>query len=332
MAERAARRAVLVVDRKPVRGLLDPHALESALRPGTHRAQRRTGVDAPRIAPIIAERDAQLLVMASYLPATYALVTKTVAIFPGNATVGKPTHQALIVLYDAEDGSVLAVMDGTHITAARTAAASALATRLLARDDATILAVLGTGVPARAHAIALAKVRDFAEIRIAGRDERRTQSLAAALDRELATPVLACHGFERAVTEAHVVCLATHAAGPLVCRGWLTEGAHVTSVGLNPAGSEIGADIVHDALVTVESRASALADPPAGARELRDSSREPADVVELGELLAGSRVGRRDAKQLTLYKAVGVAVEDAAAAVLVYAAARRCGAGQTVAL
>lgn len=116
----------------------------------------------------------------------------------------------------------------------------------------------------------------------------------------------------------------------LLRRGWLADGSHANSVGLNHAGSEIGADIVNDAVVIVESRASALVDPPAGARELADT--KPADVVELGELLAATRLGRRDPYQLTLYKAVGVAVEDAAAAALVYAAARERGAGQTVAL
>ncbi len=325
-------RPLLILDREMVRELLDPQALESAVAGALIELSAGRASIPPRVAPVIAERDAQLLVMAGYLPATHALATKTVSIFPRNASVGKPTHQALIVLYDAEDGSALVVMDGTHITAARTAAASALATRLLARDDATILAVLGTGVQARAHATALAEVREFAEIRIAGRDAARTRSLAAALDQEITTPVRACHGFERAVSGAHVVCLATHAAEPLLHRDWLAEGSHVTSVGLNPAGSEIGPDLVRDALVTVESRASALAEPPAGARELRDQRIDPAEVVELGELLAGCRVGRRDANHLTVYKAVGVAVEDAAAAALIYAAARGRGVGTSVTL
>lgn len=129
-------RPLLIVERETVRELLDPQELESAVAGALIELSAERASIPPRVAPVIAERDPQLWVMAGYLPATHALATKTVGIFPRNASLGKPTHQALIVLYDAEDGSALAAMDGTHITAARTAAASALATRLLARPAA----------------------------------------------------------------------------------------------------------------------------------------------------------------------------------------------------
>lgn len=154
-----AEQPLLVLDRDTVAELLDPQALEAAVAASLIELSAGTASMPKHIAPIIAERDAQLLVMAGYLPATHALASKTVAIFPGNAALGKPTHQALIILYDAEDGSALALMDGTHITATRTAAASALATRLLAREDATILSMLGTGVQARDRARSGARLR-----------------------------------------------------------------------------------------------------------------------------------------------------------------------------
>ena len=216
-------------------------------------------------------------------------------------------------------------MDGTYITATRTAAGSALATRLLARDDARVLAILGAGVQARTHADALRRVRRFDEIRVASRDVARAQQLADELGAEVAGT------WEDAVRGADVVAATTHAAEPIVLREWLSPGVHVNSVGANPAGSgEIDAAIVRDALVAVEYRESTLAPPPAGASEFRDGP--PADAVELGELVSGARQGRTSPEQITLYKSVGVAVQDAAAAALVLAAAKERSVGREIEL
>jgi ornithine cyclodeaminase len=137
--------------------------------------------------------------------------------------------------------------------------------------------------------------------------------------------------FEEAVRGADVVAATTHAEEPVVLRDWLSPGVHVNSVGANPAGrGEIDPAIVRDALVAVESRSSTLAPPPAGAPEFRDGA--PDDVVELGELVTGTRRGRTSEDQITLYKSVGVAVQDAAAASLVLAAARERSMGQEIQL
>ena len=275
--------------------------------------------------------------MPGYTPSAGALAAKLVSLFPGNAGTSLPTHQAVVLVFDPATGQPLALLDGTTITEARTAAGSALATDLLARPDASVLAILGTGAQARAHAEAVVRVRPFREVRIAGRRPERAEELARDLRGELSVDVVAAPDVAAACAGADVVCAATHADEPVVRRELLAPGTHVTSVGYNTAGREVDAATVADALVVVESRAATLAPPPAGARDLLMAIEEGAigpDHVhaELGELVAGTRPGRTSPEQLTLYKSVGVAVQDAAAAGLVLRAARERGVGGKVEL
>jgi alanine dehydrogenase len=310
---------VIVLSRSEVEELLDLDALIDALAAAHAELSEGKASMPPRIAAF-ARQDGLLGAMPSYLPST-GLACKLVTLFPHNRD--RHTHQALIGVFDPDNGSPVALMDGTYITATRTAAGSALATRLLAREDAGVLAILGSGVQARTHADALGRVRRFDEVRVASRDNSR----AAALADELGA--IAVDSFEEAVRGADVVAATTHAAEPIVLREWLSPGVHVNSVGANPAGSgEVDSAVVRDALVAVESRVSTLAPPPAGASEFRDGA--PEDVVELGELVNGTRPGRTSEDQITLYKSVGVAVQDAAAASLVLAAARERSIGREI--
>jgi ornithine cyclodeaminase len=275
----------------------------------------------PRIAAF-AEQDGLLGVMPAYLPSA-GLACKLVTLFPRNRD--RHTHQALICLFDEENGTPIALMDGTYITATRTAAGSALATRLLAREEAHVLAILGAGVQARTHAKALGRVREFTEIRVASRDRANAEQLAEEIGGH------AVDSWEEALRGADVVAATTHSAEPIVLREWLTPGVHVNSVGANPSGSgEVDAATIAEALVAVESRESTLAPPPAGAPEFMAG--DHGDVVELGELVSGARPGRTSPEQITLYKSVGVAVQDAAAAALVLAAARKRSVGREIEL
>jgi ornithine cyclodeaminase len=272
----------------------------------------------PRIAAMAA--DGLLGAMPAYLPSA-GLGCKLVTLFPHNTD--RPTHQAAIVLFDPDNGSPIALMDGTYITATRTAAAAALAARLLARADAKILAIIGTGVQARTHLRAFAPVRDWAEIRIAGRDPDKAEALAAEFG-------VRATSFEDAVRGADVVAAATHSAEPVVRAEWVAPGMHVSSVGYNAPGSELDPDLVRAATIVVESRDSSFAPPPGGAPEL--AGVDPASVAELGELVSGSRRGRATPVEITLYKSVGVAVQDLAAAALVLAAARERAVGLEIEL
>ncbi len=324
---------MLLLSRRDVEGLLDLDLLRAEIATALAELSSGRASVPTRIAAIVSEKDALLAVMPAYLPKSRALTTKLVSLFPRNTD--RPTHQAVIVVFDPANGTPIAFMDGEAITAARTAAASALSTDLLARREAAVLAVLGTGVQARAHLRAVPRVRRFEEILVAGRDRAKAEALAKDLAPDL--PVRAVGSFADAVSAADVVCATTHSPDPVVRRAWLGDGTHVCSVGYNTAGREIDEDTIADARVVVESRAAALAPPPGGANDLlwpiRDGRITAEHIhAELGEIVAGSRPGRTDPAQITVYKSVGVAVEDAAAAALVLRLARERRAGREIEL
>lgn len=336
---------MLILSAADVEAALDLDALVDAVAAAmVDLSAARVSMPA-RIAASVPERDAALIAMPAYLPAAKALTTKLVSLFPQNRD--EPTHQALICCFDPETGAPTAVLDGRVITEARTAAASTLAARLLARADATTVAVIGTGAQARAHARALARDPRVTRVVIAGRRPDAAAALAwelgELLPRELppghaAPSVTASDSIEDAVRDADIVTAATHAESPVVRREWLRPGTHVSSVGFNTAGDgEVDIETVRDAVVIVESRAVALAPPPAGGIEINRAIAAgliTADHIraELGELVAGTATGRTDDAQITLYKSAGVAVQDAAAAALVLRAAAERGLGTNVEL
>ena len=323
---------MLVLTRADVERLLDPDDLRQAVARAMADLSAGRASMPPRIAASVPERDGLLAAMPAYLPSSGALTTKLVSLFPRNTD--RPTHQAVIVAFDPETGTPVALMDGEAITAARTAAASALATDLLARPDPYRLVVIGTGVQARAHLRAVSRVRRFGSICVVGRDLAKAKALAMEIGggfRERGAYVQ----IEQAVREADVICACTHSPEPVVRREWLRPGTHVNSVGYNTAGREVDGPTFRDALVVVESRAAALAKPPAGSNDIAMAIAEGAMTpdhvhAELGELVSGARPGRADEAQITLYKSVGVAVQDAAAAALVLEAARREHVGREV--
>jgi alanine dehydrogenase len=301
---------VLVLSQEDVRRLLDVDELIDALADAFVDVSAGRASVPPRVAAFVPEKGL-LAAMPGY--AAGVLETKLVSIFPDH----EPSHQALIAVFDPETGTPLALMDGTYITATRTAAASALSTRLLAREDARVLSILGTGVQARSHLDAVTRVRDFEEVRVAGRSREQAEALGVAV----------VGSFDAAVREADVVCACTDASAPVLRRAWLASGTHVTSVGASRDGPELDEGTVRADVLAVESRV-AFEPYPSGAHELQGL--DPAAAVELGELVAGTRPGRTSREQITVYKSMGHAAEDAAAARLVYERALREGAGTEV--
>ena len=296
---------MLVLTRTEVEELLDLTALIDALAAAHAELSAGQASLVPRVGAFAGQAGV-LGAMPAFVPSS-GLGCKLVTLFPENRD--RPTHQALVALFEPETGTPVALMDGTYITAMRTAAAAALATRLLARPDASVLAILGTGVQSRSAQEMFPRARDFAEIRVAGRGE-----------------------FEEAVRGADVVHATTSSPEPVVRFEWLGPGTHVSSVGSTlGGGSELDPALVERAdVVVVEQRDSAFAPLPGGAPELEPRGRS--GVVELGEIIAGSAQGRSAPDQITLYKSVGVAVQDLAAAALVLTAARERGVGQEIEL
>jgi alanine dehydrogenase len=252
------------------------------------------------------------------------LEAKLVSVFPQNDALGLPSHQGLIAMFDAGTGRPLVVMDGTAITAMRTGASAAVAARWLARPDATRLAILGAGVQGRSHLAAFPRVRAFSEIRIASRNADHASALAT-----LHPSARAVATFQEAVRGADVVCCCTDAREPILKYQWLAPGAHVSAVG-GTFGPELDPQTIGAGTIFVEMRDAVRQPPPAGAHELQGMN--PETVTEIGEVIAGTRPGRIAPDQLTVYKSTGHAVEDAAAAQIVYQRALEEGAGQRVAL
>ena len=308
---------LLYLSRADVERLLDVDAMLDAL--GKALVIFSSGITSvpPRAGARVGERGL-LGTMPGYVPGV-ALEVKLVSVFPGNHHHGLPSHQGLIMVFDENTGAPLALMDGTYITAIRTGGTAAVAARLLARDDASVLAILGAGVQGGSHLETFPRIRDFQEIRIASRDLGKAEALAARHPRAKAVD-----SFEAAVRGADVVACCTDAREPILRRGWLKEGAHVSSVG-GTWGPELDAATIAAGRVFVEWRGAATNPPPAGAVELQGLDAN--NLTEVGEVLAGTKPGRLSRDEITVYKSTGHAVEDAAAARLVYDRAQAEGAG-----
>ncbi|WP_026412339.1 ornithine cyclodeaminase family protein [Actinomadura oligospora] len=321
---------MIVLSRADVEELLDIGALVDALAPAmADLSAGRAEVPARTAAPV-PEADALLLDMPGYAPSANMLISKLVSVFPGNAGRGLPVRQAVVVAFDPRTGEPAAFMDGTYLTAARTGACAALSARLLARADASVAAVLGTGPQARAHVEALPFARPLREIRVAGRDVDRSRAFAEEMSGG-GVPVRAVASHKEACDGADIVCGATYAVEPVIRREWIAPGTHVTSVGYNPRGREVDDATVAGSALFVESRRAALEAVPPNL-DLADPLEKgliKADHVraELGEVIEGTRPGRMSPDEITLYKSVGVIPQDIAAVSLILAAARARGHG-----
>lgn len=249
-------------------------------------------------------------------PGVFSL--KAVCVMPGNPARGLDPHQGLVTLFDGETGVARAILDGSAVTTIRTAAVSAVATETLSRPEARVLAILGAGVQARSHIEALAAVRDFEEVRVYAPTPEHVHELLGALDGRVAGPKLAAAASgEQAVRGADVVVTVTSSREPVLHHDWLSPGTHVNAVGASqPSARELDQQTVAAAALFVDSRESLRNE----AGEYRLAVEEglidgEAHVrAELGEVLAGMRSGRRTSEELTVFRSLGVGIEDLAAA------------------
>ena len=257
--------------------------------------------------------------------ATPAYALKEIVVTPDNPTRGLDAHQGAVLLHDGRTGELVAIMNASPVTEIRTAAVSAVATRVLARPGAGRVAILGAGVQARAHVHAMRAVLDDPEIRIWARRLEAAEELAGQVGAAVAPSV------DAALFGADVVCTTTSASEPVVERRWLARGSHVNAVGAFGPNRELDTETMVGASLFVDRRESALneggdyglaaADGSIGADHIR---------AELGEVLAGMHPGREHEDELTVFKSYGIGVEDLAAAELVVRRARERGVGVEV--
>jgi ornithine cyclodeaminase/alanine dehydrogenase-like protein (mu-crystallin family) len=255
--------------------------------------------------------------------AAYSL--KAICIAPTNSALGLDPHQGFVALFDGVTGAPRALLNAGAVTSIRTAAVSGVATKLLARSGSRTLAILGAGIQARAHLEAMRAVLPFEEVRV----WNRTAGRAAELD-----GVQEVDSVQEALRGADVVVTATAAREPIVSREWLAEGAHVNAVGSSiPSARELDTRTMAEAALFVDRRESTLNEAGDYLFALREGAIGPDHIrAELGELLVGAAEGRRDDSELTVFKSLGLAVEDLAAAEHVLARAETEGAGVEVEL
>jgi alanine dehydrogenase len=252
------------------------------------------------------------------------LTVKIVNVFDGNVHINLPNHLAPINLFDPNTGAPSCIMDGTYITAIRTAASAVLSARLLSREGSRIATVIGAGVQGREHLRLLRLIRNFDRINVWSLRFEDARKLATQSEIAFATA-----DAERAVRESDVVCLATHSPESVISSDWVMPGTHVSSIGFHPPNGELPKDLARAHRLFVESM-DAFQPPPVGCSEL--AGLDISMGTTLGAVSLGRKPGRRSEEEITVYKAMGVAMEDMVAANLAFRKATQEGGGNFVAL
>lgn len=318
--------SVLILSDADVRGALEPAACIEAMSEALLALQQ--GEITMPLRSVMRSPGQELfgLMPAHRASATPRFTLKEIVIAPENAARGLDPHQGAVIVHNGVTGRIEAILNASAVTEIRTAAVSALATRLLARPDSSQVAILGSGVQGRSHAEAMRVVLPEAELRIWSRTPANAEALA------LEAHGVACETVEEALAGADVVCTCTSSREPLVELAMLAPGAHVNAVGsANPRGRELATDVVAAGTLFVDLRESAFAEAGDYLLAAAEAGFGPKHIVaELGELLAGVHPGRTRPDELTIFKSLGVAAEDLVAADLVVGRARELGLGVEV--
>lgn len=269
---------------------------------------------------------------ATTAPDTLGL--KVVAIFPANHGTELDSHQGVVVLFDKQNGVPLAILDASEVTAIRTAAASALATRLLARPDAAEVAVIGSGVQARTHLEAMCAVRPVRGARVFSRSEENRRAFAKRESERLGIPVEAVSSAREAVDGASIVCTTTSSREPVVRGEWLAPGTHINAAGAcQPTARELDSEAVRRSRLYTDARESLVHEAGDYLMALEEGAIDAGHLVgEIGEVLLGRAAGRASPEDITLYESLGVAVQDLVVGNDVFLRARAEGVGTEVAL
>ena len=263
--------------------------------------------------------------MPSYMSGeTAAFGLKAICIFPGNPAQGKDSHQGAVLLFSAETGELLAMMNASAITAIRTAAVSGVATDLLARVGACNLAILGSGVQARSHLVAMSEVRRIKRCRIASRHIEHARNFAEEMRQHFSFPLEPVETVEEALKGSDLVATVTTAVEPIVRREWISAGAHLNLVGSStPKAREVDSETMAAASLFVDSRESTINEAGDYILAARDGVIGPDHIrAEIGEVLKGDKPGRTSPEEITCFKSLGIAIEDLAAADYLYRKAR----------
>jgi len=287
-----------------------------------------------RTVVLIPDTNDAFAVMPAYIGSPKTMGAKIITVYPGNHGTQYDSHQGAVLLFDPDNGSLAALLDATAVTTIRTAAVSAVATWLLARPNASTLAIVGAGVQAHAHLESMCAVRPIKTLRIWSRTPSNAERLADVARTKFSLETTISASCADAVRDADVICTTTSARAPVLFGEWLTPGTHINAIGASQrTARELDTQCVVRSRLYVDRRESALKEPGDTLVPLEEGAITPDHIVaEIGELAIGRGEGRRDEREITLFKSLGLAIEDLAAASYVYNAARRVGVGVEVEL
>lgn len=323
---------MLVLSEKQVESLVDPDELIAALERAHVQYSTGKAVMPVRLVVPLPQIQGRITSMPGFLDENKSLGMKIVTYFAENPARNLPAILGSILLFSSETGALIAVMDGSYITAIRTACASAMATKVLAISETPVLAILGAGVQARAHIQALTRVRKIAQIKVYSPSGVSAVSLRRELEPALGIPIEVSASAENAVRNADIVVTGSTAKEPILKTAWLRDGVHINAVGSHrPEYRELEGPVVARAKVFVDSRPAIMAECGDILLAMKERLIDETHICgEIGEVLAGIKPGRSSAAEVTLYKSVGIAIQDVAAAHLVYDKALKLGVGTMI--
>ena len=324
---------VLIINHREVRELLPMADCIAALEQAFVTLAQGDAVQPLRWPLWLPDRSGLLGMMPGYVGGDIEMMgIKTVSVMPGNHGTAYDSHQGTVMLFEKEHGVLRAIMDAGEITAIRTAAASGVATKLLARPDASDLAIVGSGVQARSHLAAMLAVRPIGRVRVTSPNQERLHRYVAWAKAEFDVEVEAMADVEAAVSQADIICTTTSAREPVLFGNWLAPGTHINAVGSSvPHARELDTTAVVRSRLYVDWRESAVNESGDYLMPLQEGAIEESHIVgELGELLLGRVDGRQSAEEITLFDSLGLAIEDIAAAHLIYSRAIERNVGRSV--
>ncbi len=315
---------MLLLSASEVQSVIDIDELIAALAQAHIQYSTGNAVMPVRLVVPLPQIHGRITSMPGFLRQDQSLGMKVVTYFQNNPGQGLPAILATIMLFSAETGKIMAVMDGTYITTIRTACASAMATRVLARAETPVLGIIGAGVQARAHIRALSRVRKLGKIKIYSPSATSALAVKNELEAEAGVAIEPAANAEQAVRDSDLVVTVSTAKNPVLETNWLKPGAHINAVGSHrPDLREIDGATLSGSTVVVDSREAIMSECGDILLAVKEKSFSEQDIhAEIGEVLAGSKSGRNGAEEITLYKSVGIAIQDVATAQLVYTRAR----------
>jgi ornithine cyclodeaminase len=323
-----------LLNEQQVHSLLPMQDLIAAMESALAKFSSKEVLQPVRTVLTVGETKAYYGLMPAYIPSPASMGAKIVTVFGENHKRNLPSHLATILLFDPDTGMLQAIVDGRYITEARTAAVSAVSTRFLARPDASTLAIIGSGVQARSHLEAYQHVRQLKEVRIWSPNPHSRQSFVDDMSPSLNIPMRATDTAEQAVRGADLIVLVTSSPTPVIEDAWVSEGAHVVCVGAcRPNQQEMPPQMVKRSRLYVDSKAAAIVESGDVVMNIAAGLFDESHIRgEIGELVLGRIEGRKTPRDITVFKSLGMAVEDVVAADLVFRRASEAGAGTELTL